>query len=361
MKKDPQPLKKAFVLLYHPKTPPGLSPYRLFDLQGSEIKAVNDFLDAQATRELSLCSLRTYGYSLLNFWRWLSEESRDLFELTEDDFLKYVRFQKQDPSTAKEITAKTINHRLTAARCLYRFHCGADLPSKASSYPGSSHPYHSSAASKNGYLYPARRRRLQLRLRIARKCVVPLKTEEVQAFLKSLRTSRDLSIAAFMLFCGLRSREVIELKLKDLSFIEGEVRLRGKGNKERLLPLPPDLSALVQNYLEVERPPSSAPELFVSLKGKKRGQAMTTAGLRSLFRHHRSSAHVPMANPHRFRHTFGTEMARAGISLPALMKLMGHADINTTMIYVELSPKHVWDAFLEASRLLRKEKYFEGD
>jgi hypothetical protein len=69
---------------------------------------------------------------------------------------------------------------------------------------------------------------------------------------------------------------------------------------------------------------------------------MTPAGLRSLFRHHRQASHVPQANPHRFRHTFGTDMARAGISVPALMHLMGHAHIRTTMLYVQLSPQDVW-------------------
>ena len=68
---------------------------------------------------------------------------------------------------------------------------------------------------------------------------------------------------------------------------------------------------------------------------------MTAAGLRSLFRHHRKRSSVPTANPHRFRHTFGADMARAGISLPALMKLMGHAMIQHTMLYVELSPEDV--------------------
>jgi Phage integrase family len=56
---------------------------------------------------------------------------------------------------------------------------------------------------------------------------------------------------------------------------------------------------------------------------------MTPAGLRSLFRHHRHTTGVIQANPHRFRHTFATDMIRAGVSLPALMQLMGHAQIHT--------------------------------
>ena len=75
---------------------------------------------------------------------------------------------------------------------------------------------------------------------------------------------------------------------------------------------------------------------------------MTLAGLRSLFRHHRSRSQVPQANPHRFRHTFGATMVRAGISLPALQLLMGHSQIRTTMLYVQLAPQDVWREYARA-------------
>jgi len=345
-----------YALAYRGETPAGLSPYRLLDPHEDEVSEVNEFLDAQATRGLSVRSLRAYGYSLLNFWRWLLGHGKKLRELEEPDLWDYIRFQKQDLSRGKaEAAPKTINHRLTAACCLYRFHQGDDLPSGRGFSPARSHPYHHTVASTQGYLHPARSRRLKLRVRTPRRLVLPLRAEEVRVFLESLRTWRDLGITALMLSSGLRSREVIELTLDDLSIPSGEIRVRGKGDRERLLPLPPQASSVLQSYLEAERPPTSTRQLFVSLKGRLRGKPMTTAGLRSLFRHHRRSARVPKANPHRFRHTFGSDMARAGISLPALMKLMGHGDIHTTMIYVEISPKDVWEEFHRVVRTLRHE------
>ena len=74
---------------------------------------------------------------------------------------------------------------------------------------------------------------------------------------------------------------------------------------------------------------------------------MTLAGFRSLFRYHRQTTGVTLANPHRFRHTFASDMVRAGVSLPALMQLMGHADIQTTMLYVQVTPQ---DVYLEYAR-----------
>jgi site-specific recombinase XerD len=151
-----------------------------------------------------------------------------------------------------------------------------------------------------------------------------------------------------MLLDGLRSCEVLQLQLEDLSFSEAHLCVLGKGNKKRLLPLPAEIIEVLQNYLRCERPLTNSPLLFVSWKGRRRGLPMTAAGLRSLFRHHRLSSKIPQANPHRFRHTFGSDMVRAGISLPALMHLMGHAQIHTTMRYVQLAPQDVWQEYARA-------------
>ncbi len=88
--------------------------------------------------------------------------------------------------------------------------------------------------------------------------------------------------------------------------------------------------------------------MFVSLKGQARGARMTPAGLRSLFRYHRQTTGVTLANPHRFRHTFASDMVRAGLSLPALMKLMGHAHIQTTLVYVQITPLEVYQQYARA-------------
>jgi site-specific recombinase XerD len=129
---------------------------------------------------------------------------------------------------------------------------------------------------------------------------------------------------------------------------EGQLRVRGKGNKIRFLPLAPESIQLLDHYLRLERPRPCTAALFVSLKGPARGQRMTPAGIRSLFRYHRQTTGVALANPHRFRHTFASDMVRAGISLPALMQLMGHADIQTTLRYVQLTPQDVYVEYTRA-------------
>ena len=132
-----------------------------------------------------------------------------------------------------------------------------------------------------------------------------------------------------MLLQGLRSQEVMDLNREDLLLPEAQIRVPGKGNKTRFLPLAPETVQLLDHYLRLERPDTRTAPLFVSLKGRARGARMTPAGLRSLFRYHRQTTGVKLANPHRFRHTFASDMVRAGVSLPALYAADGarpHSD-----------------------------------
>jgi integrase/recombinase XerD len=177
---------------------------------------------------------------------------------------------------------------------------------------------------------------------------MPLSVDEVSRFWSSFRTCRDLAIVGLMLLQGLRSSEVLALDQEDLILADAQIRVRGKGNKVRLLPLAPEAVQLLQHYLRLERPRRCGTALFVCLKGRARGTRMTAAGLRSLFRHHRQTTGVTKANPHRFRHTFATDLIRAGISLPALMHLMGHAQIETTMVYVSITPQDVYQQYVRA-------------
>lgn len=315
----------------------GQCAYRLLDNKDRELKWVNEFLDYQHLRGLSPRSLRAYGFDLLHFARWWTRT--DLAKLNEARVLDYVRYQlEQEPKP----TAQTINHRLTVLHCVYRFRYQRDIPSSARYIK---HTYRT--RSPLGYGRPGRAV-AQFRVKQPRRVVVPLSSAQVAKFWHSFRTFRDLGLIALMLLDGLRSREVIELQLEDLHVSQTQLRVRGKGNKERLLPLPEDAITALQNYLRLERPLTDTPHLFVCLKGPSRGQAMTLAGLRSLFRHHRKASQVPQANPHRLRHTFGANMVRAGISLPALMRLMGHSQIHVTMRYVELSPQDLWREYAKA-------------
>lgn len=324
--------------------PPSASPYRLLDEQGQEIAWANAFLDAKRLIQRSPRSLRTYAFDLLHFARWSQGEPpltppRPLAELTYSDLEDYLRHQiDQQPPPAPT----TINRRLDLVRCLYRFRMDQDLPGQ---WRFQRVHY---TRSPLGYGRTGCTLVHGLRLQEPRRIIQPLSAEDVDRFWNTFKTFRDFALVGLMLLDGLRSCEVLALQLADLKRADAQIRVRGKGNQERVVPLPQDLLHALDNYVCLERPLTNSPALFVSLKGPSRGLPLSLAGLRSLFRHHRATSQISHANPHRFRHTFGSDMARDGVSLPSLQRLMGHAQIRTTMRYIQIAPQDVWREYHRA-------------
>jgi len=163
---------------------------------------------------------------------------------------------------------------------------------------------------------------------------------EVEAFLSDLGTHRDRAMVLLMLLGGLRAAEVRSLRLADVDMGLRRVRVTGKGGKERVVPVDSVFFAELAAYLREARPASCrAAECFVVLRGPTSGQPRTEAGLRRIFRTHRLASGALRVRPHRLRHTYGTELASAGIDLLALRELMGHVNPETTAAYVHLSPE----------------------
>jgi site-specific recombinase XerD len=110
---------------------------------------------------------------------------------------------------------------------------------------------------------------------------------------------------------------------------------------------------LIDKYIRFERPEYCPTEhLFTALQGKTRGLPMTEEGFRTLFRYRRKKFQMHQAHPHRFRHTFGAELAKAGVSLVSIKRLMGHGDIQTTMQYILLSVSDIRDDYVTDSEIL---------
>lgn len=172
-----------------------------------------------------------------------------------------------------------------------------------------------------------------------------MEPSEVSALLASLRTWRDKAIAGLMLFSGLRSAEVLALTVADVDIARGWARVAGKGGRERRTPVDAEVAGWVQTYLLAERPDTDVPALFVVAKGASRGQPLTPAGLRTIFRYHRDRAGVPAAHPHALRHSFGTALAEAGVDLAVIQSLLGHAHVDSSIGYIHLAPVRVRAAY----------------
>jgi site-specific recombinase XerD len=324
--------------------------HRLMSDKGKLLEEANRFLWALDTRGLSPRTIRAYAFDLLVLYRWMSEGGHCLERLTQSTLLDFVAHEQ-----ARGAHPSSINRRLTVCRLLHHFHYPNGLKSAAgTSLPA---PYYRGPGRERhlGVHRLHKKRELVLRVKIPDKQICPLSGEQIREYLRSLRRYRDIAIVHLMLLSGLRSREVLQLGCSDICLIERRVRVKGKGNKERIVPLA-DLSVLsLEQYLTYERLRGYDDEtLFVCLQGKRRGHAMTPAGLRSIFRTRRKNSAVQDANPHRFRHTFGADMARRGVHLYVLQKLMGHANPEMTLRYINLSMEDIADAYYAAAKEIQK-------
>ena len=169
----------------------------------------------------------------------------------------------------------TINRRLAAISGLFSFRSMRD-PAAVSPVPRGPAARRTAAGSGPGcwLTWPGRGRGRSCGSASRGGCRAGLDRAETAALLASFRTDRDRAIAGLMLLSGLRSAEVLGLRVADVDIGRGWVRVTGKGDKERRVPLDPDVAGLIQSYLLAERPETASPGAV------RRGEGAATGGSR---------------------------------------------------------------------------------
>jgi integrase/recombinase XerD len=160
---------------------------------------------------------------------------------------------------------------------------------------------------------------------------------------------RDRALLEVMYACGLRASEAIGLELGDVDIEEQVVLARGKGSKERLVPVGQAALGALRIYLERGRPAlvKQLPEthLFVNFRGRQ----LTRQGLYKIVRRHAASAGLAdRMSPHTLRHSFATHLLAGGCDLRAVQEMLGHADVATTQLYTHLSSERLKDVYFRA-------------
>ena len=323
----------------------------------------NEYLSYLSDRRYSPRTVRAYAFDLLHFCRWLDADGTALEAVSTDTLLRYLAKCRQEllPSQYGDnvvdfhsgrsvgYAPATVNRRLAAISGLFNFTTMRD-PSARNPVPRGAAARRTAKGARSGLLGHLAKPnpRSGLRVREPRRLPRGLDSREIQALLASLRSERDRAMAGLMLFSGLRSAEVLGLSIGDVDIARGWVRVIGKGDKERRVPLDPDVASIVQSYLLTERPETNETRLFVVGKGPHRGQPLSGEGLRRIFRYHREKTGVVAGHPHALRHSFGTALAEAGVDLAVMQALMGHDHVDSTAAYIHLSPSHVRRSFDEA-------------
>jgi integrase/recombinase XerD len=160
---------------------------------------------------------------------------------------------------------------------------------------------------------------------------------------------RDRALLELMYACGLRASEAISLEPGHLDLKDGVARVRGKGSKERIVPVGREAVKAVDVYLRRGRPvlvgAREERRLFVNF----RGGALTRQGLYKVIdRHARTAGLAGKMSPHTLRHSFATHLLAGGCDLRSVQEMLGHADVSTTQLYTHLSSEHLKDAYFRA-------------
>lgn len=183
-----------------------------------------------------------------------------------------------------------------------------------------------------------------------------LSVEEVDAMLatfdiRSAKGCRDSAIVEVLYSTGLRVSELVSLRLGDLFFGEGYVRVVGKGDKQRLVPIGSAARDKIQLYME-ERKPKSVSEMTLFLNN--RGKPLTRVMVFNIIRQAAERAGITKnISPHTLRHSYATHLLQGGANIRQVQELLGHESITTTEVYTHLDRTHlrgvVEDAFADFS------------
>jgi integrase/recombinase XerD len=163
---------------------------------------------------------------------------------------------------------------------------------------------------------------------------------------------RDRALLEVMYACGLRASEAVGLELADIDLEEGLLCARGKGSKERIVPIGRQAAAALLAYCRSGRPAligARAPAAQVRLFLNNRGAGLTRQGLYKIVQGHARRAGLQeRMSPHTLRHSFATHLLAGGCDLRSLQEMLGHADLATTQLYTHLSAERLKDAYFSA-------------
>ena len=175
-----------------------------------------------------------------------------------------------------------------------------------------------------------------------------ISTEEVDRIIRAIdlgkpEGERNRAIIETLYGCGLRVSELTELKLSDLFFDEGFIKITGKGNKQRFVPISEYTIKYITLYKDEVRPHQAIKDeysdtLFLNRRGRQLTRAMIFTIVRKLTREAGISKKV---SPHTFRHSFATHLLENGADLRAIQQMLGHESITTTEVYVHVDRSHL--------------------
>jgi len=301
-------------------------------------KWIAKFLAHLATdRGASVYTQRNYSQALTEFFRWHVGERKSppaWEKLQRDDFRGFVRFLGRN-----NLSRAATQLRFSALRTFYKFLMR--------------HGVTESSPIKNLSL-PKPEKRLPKFLtkpQMEALLIAPFELLKIQKEKKAGRpisqiaALRDVAVLEMIYSCGLRVSELCGLRGEDIDWSEQIVRVRGKGKKERLVPVgKPALMAIQDYWNTFKQPPGGAMPVFFS-ETKKRAPLSPLQLSRRLKKYLSIAGLDPSLTPHKLRHSYATHLLDAGADLRSVQELLGHAHLITTQVYTHVTTERLKRAY----------------
>ena len=290
---------------------------------------VLDFLAyLEFERGLSRNTLEAYRSDLFQFGRFLQERGRGAVEASSADVSDFLSALAEGNGRAPASPA-TIQRKAACLRSFYR-HLRREGVRE-------SDPMATIAGPRRGRRLP----KVLTRGEVAKLLEQPRGTDPTAL--------RDRALLELMYACGLRASEAIGIAVGDVDLTDGVLRARGKGSKERVVPIGSKAVEAVRRYLERGRPALARGRPVTALFLNFRGEGLTRQGLYKIVRRHAAAAGLAdRMSPHTLRHTFATHLLAGGCDLRSVQEMLGHADVATTQVYTHLSSERLKDVYFRA-------------
>jgi integrase/recombinase XerC len=291
-------------------------------------------------RGASIYTQRNYRQALLEFQAWCVAERKqspvwDKFE--RDDFRSYVRFLGR-----KNLSRAAVQLRFCSLRTFYKFLVRHGVVTAS--------PIKNIALPK----MPKRLPKYLTKQQMEDLLCAPVKVLEIPKKkgagrpVSAVACYRDVAILETIYSCGLRVSELCGLRVEDIDWNEQLVRVRGKGKKERLVPIgAPALEAIKSYWLSLPQFPGAALPVFLS-ETKSRSPMSRVMLARRLKKYLALAGLDPSLTPHKLRHSYATHLLDAGADLRSVQELLGHAHLVTTQVYTHVSTDRLKKAYDKA-------------
>ena len=274
---------------------------------------------------MSLNGVKSYMNDATNYVNFLIEKCgiADLNDVTSNEILEFMLSLKK-----KKMSSSTINRNLCSIKSFHRFLLADKYTTK-------------NVAKE--IIAPKMEKKLPVVLSIEEVTMLLNKVDENQTPLGL----RNQAMVELIYAAGLRVSELCNLKITDLRFTSHQIRILGKGSKERIVPVNDYALNKIRNYLINARP---------SLLGMKKdngylflnshGEVITRVGFFKILKQLTLDAGINKnISPHTLRHSFATHLLEAGVDIRLIQELLGHEDIATTQIYTHLSLNHIKEIY----------------